>query len=101
MTTARLERLDRTSRDVVLNVSSWSRLELVALTSRSRSRLETITPMSRSRLGLGIIRLVYNPACRRLCCRHMGLQNKPTVTPKLDIIIMHMHNYVKDYGMSD
>ena len=27
----------------------------------SRSRLETITPMFRSRLGLGIIRLVYNP----------------------------------------
>jgi len=44
------ECLDRTSRDVVLKVSSWSRLGLVALTSRSR--LETITPMSRSRLVL-------------------------------------------------
>jgi len=54
----RLERLlDRTSRDVVLNVSSQSRLGLVAMTSR----LETITPMSPSRLGLGVIHLVYNP----------------------------------------
>jgi len=27
----------------------------------SRSRLDTDTPKSRSRLGLGIIRLIYNP----------------------------------------
>jgi len=40
----------RTSRDVVLNVSSRYCLELVALTSRSR--LDAVTLTSRSRLGL-------------------------------------------------
>ena len=48
-----LERFNRTSRDVVLNVSSRYRLGLVALTSRSR-------------LGLDIIRLVYNPEVNHL-----------------------------------
>ena len=42
---SRFERLDRTSRYFVLNVSS--RLGLAAMTSQSR--LHTVTPMSRSR----------------------------------------------------
>ena len=45
--------LDRTSRDVVLNVSYGYRFGLVALTSLSH--LDAVTLTSRSRLGLGII----------------------------------------------
>jgi len=52
---------DQTSRDDVLNVSSRHCLGLVALTSWSRLRLETV---SLYRLGLGIIRLIYNPGTK-------------------------------------
>jgi len=61
-----LDRLDRTSRDVTLNVRY--RLGLVALTSRLG--IDTLT--SQYRLGLGIIRLICNPAST--CIVTYGIQ---------------------------
>jgi len=48
------------SRLGLVALTSWSRLDIVTPTSRSRLSLETLT--SRILLGLGIIRLIYNPA---------------------------------------
>jgi len=79
--------VSRRSRGVILNVSSRYHLGLVAITtqshldtvtptSRSRPSLETLT--SRSRVGLGIIRLIYNPAT--LCHHTKPRSSLTTVT---------------------